>query len=64
MDFIYVLIGGEWEDMVIFLSKEEAIIESLKHPNSRIEIFSKNDKTGYTPCYNYYENGVYIHNKN
>jgi hypothetical protein len=62
MDFIYVLIGDEWEEMVIFLSKEEAIIESIKHPNNRIEIFSKNDKSGYIPTYNYYENGNYIHN--
>ena len=54
MNFIYVLIGDEWGDFVIFLSKE-----SIKYPKSRIEIFSKNDKTGYTPTYNYYENGNY-----
>jgi hypothetical protein len=59
MDFIYVLIGDEWEDLVIFLSKEEAFEESIKYPKYRIEIFSKNDKTGYTPTYNYYENGNY-----
>ena len=57
MDFIYVLID-EWDDLVIFLSKEE-LIESIKYPKSRIEIFSKNDKMEYTPIYNYYKNGNY-----
>ena len=42
MDFIYVFIyGGEWEDMIIFLSKEDAIKKSINHPNCRVEIFSK-----------------------
>ncbi len=42
MDFIYVFIyGGEWEDMIIFLSKEDAIQKSINHPNCRVEIFSK-----------------------
>lgn len=64
MDFVYVLISSkcDWEDLVIFLSKEEAINESIKHPKGRIEIFSKNDKTGYIPTYNYYENGKCIQN--
>jgi hypothetical protein len=55
MDFVYVfLYGSEWEDIVIFLSKEEAIRESIKHPNQRVEIFSINNTHGYTPTYNYY----------
>ena len=60
MEFIYVLVSkdSEWEDMVIFLSVEEAIKESIKYPEKRIEIFSKSDKSGYTPTYNYYKNGV------
>ena len=62
MDFVYVLISSDWEDLVIFLCKEEAINESIKHPNNRIEIFSRTDKPGYTPTYNYYENGIYIQN--
>jgi hypothetical protein len=42
MDFIYVFIyGSEWEDIIIFLSKEDAIKKSLNHPNCRVEIFSK-----------------------
>ena len=54
MDFVYVLLhGSEWEDIVIFLSKDDAINESIIHPNARVEIFSKNKKSGYTPTYNY-----------
>ena len=61
MDFVYVLFyGSEWEDMIILLLKEDAINESIKHPNSRVEIFSKNNKSGYTPTYNYYKNGELI----
>ena len=63
MDFVYVfLYGSEWEDVVIFLSEEEAIRESIKHPNQRVEIFSKTNTSGYTPTYNYYKNGEYIQN--
>ena len=62
MLLIYVLVSkdSEWEDMVIFISLEEAIKESIKHPECRIEIFSKSDKSGYTPTYNYYKNGEYF----
>jgi hypothetical protein len=79
MDFIYVFIyGGEWEDMIIFLSKEDAIQKSINHPNCRVEIFSKTNSStdksetiydlentipsGYEPTYNYYQNGEFIHN--
>ena len=63
MENIYVLLyGSEWEDLIIFLSKEDAIKESLNYPNSTVQIFSKNDKSGYTPTYNYYENGEFIQN--
>jgi hypothetical protein len=58
IDFIYVLLGGdEWEDIIILLSKEEAIKESKNYPNGRVEIFSKNNNLGYRPTYNYYKNG-------
>jgi len=61
MDFIYLLLcGSEWEDMIILLSKEDAINGSINYPNSRVEIFSKNNKFGYTPTYNYYKNGELI----
>jgi hypothetical protein len=65
MDFVYVLLyGNEWEDMVILLSNEDAINKSITHPDARVEIFSKNDNSGYTPTYNYYkmENLFKIHN--
>lgn len=61
MDFVYVLLfGSEWEDIIILLSKEDAINESIHHPNARVEIFSKNTKSGYKPTYNYYKNGELI----
>jgi hypothetical protein len=59
MDFVFALCGTEWEDMVILLSEEDAINKSLKHPNFKVEIFSKT-KVGYTPTYNYYKNGILI----
>jgi hypothetical protein len=61
MEFIYLLVddGCEWEDIVIFLSNEDAIKESIKYPKSRLEIFGKSDK-GYVPTYNYYQNGEYF----
>ena len=60
MEFIYVFMNGtEWEDIIVFLSKEDAIQKSINHPNHRIEIFSKTNTPGYTPTYNYYKNGVF-----
>lgn len=63
MDFVYLLVrsGGEWEDNIIILSKEEAINTSIKYKNDRVEIFCKNiGGTGYIPTYSYYQNGTYI----
>ena len=63
MDYVYVLLfGSEWEDAIIFLSKEEAIQKSINYPNNRVEIFSKMDTSGYKPTYNYYQNGEFITN--
>jgi hypothetical protein len=64
MDFVYLLVsdGSEWEDIIVFLSKEEAINASINHPNHRVEIFTKNHTSGYKTTYNYYKNGEYIHN--
>ena len=65
MDFVYVLLyGSDWEDIVILLSKEDAINESINQPNSRVEIFSRNNKSGYTPTYNYYKNGELMQTHN
>ena len=63
--YIYVLIyeGHDWEDIVILLSKEEAINESIKYPEARVEIFSKSNNLGYggyRPTYNYYKNGELV----
>jgi hypothetical protein len=62
MEFVYVLCGSEWEDIIIYLSKEEAIKESIKHPNNRVEIFTRTNTIGYTPTYNYYQNGELYNN--
>jgi hypothetical protein len=61
MDLIYVFVvdGAEWEDLIIFLSKEEAIAKSIECPTVRLEIFAKSSR-GYIPTYNYYLNGKYI----
>ncbi len=60
MDFVYLLVvdGAEWEDLVVYLSKEEAIARSLKYPKTRIEIFSRSENGGYVPTYNFYLNGT------
>lgn len=59
MDYVYLMVDEEWEDMTIYLSEEEAIQASIRYPKVRIEIFSKNDLfTGYRPTYNYYKKGV------
>jgi len=58
MDYAYLLINGyDWEDMVIIVTEEQAIQASIKYPNSRVEIFSKNTEFGYSPTYKYYKNG-------
>lgn len=64
MEFVYVLFNheSEWENMIIILSKEEAINASMNHPNQRVEIFTKTHPLGYKPTYNYYKNGEFIHN--
>lgn len=63
MDFIYALVfGSELEDIIIIISKEDAIKQSINYPNHRVEIFSKTNSIGYTPTYNYYKNGEFIQN--
>ena len=64
MDSIYLFVvdGAEWEDIIVFLSKEEAIEKSKKCPNVRLEIFTKSSN-GYRPTYNYYLDGVYVQGK-
>ena len=63
MDFVYLFFDvNNWEDMIIFLSKEDAINESKKYPKARVEIFKINEEVGYTPTYNFYKNGERIEN--
>jgi hypothetical protein len=63
MEQVFVLVKGgewEWEDIVIFLSKCEAIQASIKYPRYQIEIFEKkSDESGFEPTYSYYKNGEY-----
>lgn len=61
MDFVYVLVkdGGEWEDIVIYLTEKDAIEASLKRPSTRIELFKKKDN-GYIPTYKYFINGIIV----
>jgi len=62
MDKIYLLVvdGAEWEDIVVYLTEEEALIKSKQWPNTRLEIFTKSDKGGYRPSYTYFLNGVLV----
>ena len=63
MEFIYVLLSDscDWEDIVVFLTEENAIKMSIKYPSCRVEVFSKKDiDSGYTSTYNYYQNGKYF----
>lgn len=62
---VYVLVndGDLWEDMVIILSEEDAIKESIQHPNCRVEVFCRMNLTNnnkFIPTYSYYKNGEYI----
>ena len=60
MEFVYALLnGGEWEDMIIILDKDEAINLSKKYPKLSVAIFKK-DINGYVPSYCYYRDGEYV----
>lgn len=62
MESIYLLVvdGAEWEDIIVYLSKEEAIEKSKQWTKTRLEIFSKSEKGGYRPTYSYYLNGELV----
>jgi len=62
IEYLFVLINNEfdWEDIVIFISMEEAIDASIRYPKCRVEIFSKHKYAGYIPTYKYLLNGEYI----
>lgn len=66
MDFVYLLIPNraEWEDIVVLLTEEDAINESMAFPGRRVEIFKKSlIGVGYVPTHNYYKRGEYIKTK-
>lgn len=58
MEVVYAFAfdGAEWEDFVIYLTKEEAIDKSKKFPSVRLEVFEKSSD-GYRPAFAYYLNG-------
>ena len=57
--YVVVCNGCEWEDLIVFTSKEIAINYSISHKNIRIEVFTMDESQGYTPTYTYYKNGEF-----
>jgi len=62
MENIYLLCvdGAEWEDIVVYLTLEEALEKSKAWPNTRLEIFVKSEKGGYRQTYTYYLKGAFV----
>jgi hypothetical protein len=62
IEYLYVLVNNDfdWEDIVVFISMEDAIEASIRYPKCRVEIFSKHKYAGYIPTYKYLLNGEYI----
>ena len=60
MEYVYLLCvdGAEWEDIVVYVTREEAIEKSKQCPKTRVERFIKSEKGGYRPTYTYYLNGL------
>jgi hypothetical protein len=63
MEYLYVNIGNDWSNSIIYVIKEQAIQESIRNPNRRIEVFEKTfdlngNFNGYMTTHNYYTNGV------
>lgn len=59
MEFVYVAVcdGAEWEDLIIYLTEEEAKAASVRRPQIRVEIFKRRSDGGYEPTYNYFVKG-------
>ena len=60
MEYLYMMIcdGGEWEDMLVYNTEDEAVHASIRNPDFRIEIFARNNGRGpFSPTYRYYQNG-------
>jgi hypothetical protein len=58
--YVFVVDGGEWEDIVVYTSKEDAIKKSKKHPGIRVEIFIRGEDGGYRPTYSRFLNGELV----
>lgn len=59
-DVIYMLVpnGAEWEDLILYLKKEDAIAASIKYYKNTVQIFKKKENDiGYEPSYSYYDKG-------
>lgn len=65
MEHIYVLVPAqaELEDLIIYLSKDEAIQKSKSWTKTPVQVFARSEKGGYRPTYSYYLNGVYVEYK-
>lgn len=65
MDYLYLLLSNEsfeWEDIIIYYDKEEAINASITYSKSkRVEIFIKSENK-FIPTYCFYKNGNLIEN--
>lgn len=57
MNYVYLLIRDEWEDIIVYLTEKEAIEASIKYSKNRVEIFAKNNGSGYEPTYSCYKDG-------
>jgi hypothetical protein len=57
--YVFTPDGAEWEDLVIYLSREEAIEKSKTKQNVRVDVYTKS-ADGYRPSYNYFLNGTLI----
>jgi hypothetical protein len=58
--YLFVVDGAEWEDIVVYTSKDDAIAKSIKHPKIRLEVFTLGKDGGYRPAYSHFLNGELI----
>ena len=58
--FVFTPNSAEWEDMIVYTDKEDAITKSKKHPKVRLEIFVRGCDGGYRPTYSYFLNGSIV----
>ena len=55
---IFLVCRGEWEDLIVFVSRETALEYSKKHPRAIIQIFAGDECM--VPTYTYYQNGIIV----